>query len=281
MVSCQELFPLKWSKHSLNSVTPMTQHWWMHFPLCQWGWRQGVALPQHCTLPAHEVAILPLSLLPLPWPSPLQLPLPSPLLLPTTLPLPLLSPNAVVIAVGHCRCGCRQPSMPPSLLHCRQPLPLPLLLPLPLAIAVSITVGHWSYHRHRPSPLPLPLVKSCCLGTVRIVFDQLKQRMLTYFILFGHWVAHWSKPDDWIGVEWQWPTPALGGERQALSGVAGSRGAAGGQQGGNIDWPCEVLFCCVVGVSAIVKWRLWWCVGCGRRHCWWDSDWTYVRRKRD
>jgi hypothetical protein len=33
--------------------------------------------------------------------------------------------------------------------------------------------------------------------------------------------------------------------------VAGSRGAAGGQQGGDIDWPWEVFFCCVVRVSAI------------------------------
>ncbi len=33
--------------------------------------------------------------------------------------------------------------------------------------------------------------------------------------------------------------------------VAGSRGAAGGQKGGEVDWPWEVLFCLVVGVSAI------------------------------
>ncbi len=38
--------------------------------------------------------------------------------------------------------------------------------------------------------------------------------------------------------------------------VAGSRGAAGGQQGGDVDWPWEVLFCCVVGVSAIDRWCL-------------------------
>ncbi len=29
--------------------------------------------------------------------------------------------------------------------------------------------------------------------------------------------------------------------------VAGSRGAAGGQQGGDVDWPWEVLFCCLLG----------------------------------
>ncbi len=39
--------------------------------------------------------------------------------------------------------------------------------------------------------------------------------------------------------------------------VAGSRGAAGGQKGGDVDWPWEVLFCLVVGVSAIDRWCLW------------------------
>jgi hypothetical protein len=38
--------------------------------------------------------------------------------------------------------------------------------------------------------------------------------------------------------------------------VAGSRGAAGGQQGGEVDQLWEVLFCCVVGVSAIDRWHL-------------------------
>ncbi len=38
--------------------------------------------------------------------------------------------------------------------------------------------------------------------------------------------------------------------------VAGSRGAAGGQQGGDVDQLWEVLFCCVVGVSAVDRWCL-------------------------
>jgi hypothetical protein len=36
--------------------------------------------------------------------------------------------------------------------------------------------------------------------------------------------------------------------------VAGSRGAAGVQQGGDVDLPWEVLFCYVVGVSAVDRW---------------------------
>ncbi len=136
-------------------------------------------LPQRCTLPPHEEATLHFSLLPLLWLLPLQSPLPSPLPLPTPLPLPSLPP--IVVAIGHCRCGCHQPSPPPSLLRCRQPLSLSL--PLPLAIAVSVTVGQRSCHLHPPSPLQLPsaISECCCLGVARIVFNQLKQRMLTLF----------------------------------------------------------------------------------------------------
>ncbi len=136
-------------------------------------------LPQHCTLPAHEEATLPSSLSPSPWLLPLGLPLPSPLPSPTPSPLP--SPSPIAVAVSHCCCGHHQSLPPPSLLRCCQPLPLSL--PLPLAIAVSVTVGHCSCHLRQPSPLPSSLVisKSCCLGAGRIVFDQLKQRMLALF----------------------------------------------------------------------------------------------------
>jgi hypothetical protein len=126
-------------------------------------------------LPAHEEATLPLSSLPSSW----LLPSPSP----SPTPLPSLLPLPIAIAVGHCHCGRHQPLLPPSLLHPRQPLPLPSLSPLPSAIAVTITIGHCSWHLRWPSPSPLLLAnsKSCCLGTARIVFDQLKQRMLTLF----------------------------------------------------------------------------------------------------
>jgi hypothetical protein len=135
-------------------------------------------LPQHCKSPAHEEATLPLSLLPLPWLSPLRSPLPSSSPLPTPLPSPL--PLPIAGAVGHL--PLRLQLLPPlSLLHYRQPSPLPL--PSPLAIAISVTVGHRSCHLRRASPLPSPLAisESCCLGAARFVFDQLKQRMLTLF----------------------------------------------------------------------------------------------------
>ncbi len=132
-------------------------------------------LPQRCTLPAYEKATLHLSLLPLLWPLPLQSPLPSLLSLPT--PLPLLSLPPIAVAIGHFCCSCHQPSLLPSLLHCSQPLPLPL------AIAISVTISQCICHLCWPALLPSPLAISecCCLGVTRIVFDQLKQKMLTLF----------------------------------------------------------------------------------------------------
>jgi hypothetical protein len=64
-----------------------------------------------------------------------------------------------------------------------------------LAIAISVTVGHHSCHLHWPSLSLLlsAISESCYLGTARIVFDQLKQRMLTLFILFGQWAAHYDQ----------------------------------------------------------------------------------------
>jgi hypothetical protein len=99
----------------------------------------------------------------------------------------------------HCRCHC----------HCNCPLPLPLLLviansitstiaaaisvvlPSAIAVAVTLAVGHCRLHHRWPSQLSLPsaitvamplaISESCCLGAARIVFNQLKQRMLTLF----------------------------------------------------------------------------------------------------
>jgi hypothetical protein len=63
-------------------------------------------------------------------------------------------------------------------------------LPSAIAVAITLAIGHHLHHR-RPSQLPLPLAitvamllaisESCCLGAARIVFDQLKQKMLTLF----------------------------------------------------------------------------------------------------
>ncbi len=88
-------------------------------------------------------------------------------------PLPLPSAIAVAVAIDHRR----RPlcCIAVSHCHCCRPChqPLPSLLPSPSAIAVAISIGH---HCHRPWSA---ISKSCCLGAARIVFNQLKQRMLT------------------------------------------------------------------------------------------------------
>ncbi len=136
----------------------------MNFPYVHGGGGKVSPVQKHCTLPPHEVATLP-SWSPLLWPSPLPSlsPSPTPAPLPLPSPLPLQSPIAITAAVGQC-CGLREPLLPPSLLHCHQPL----LLSSPLLsdIAVSIIVGNCSCHCRQPSrsPCPWPFLRVVALA---------------------------------------------------------------------------------------------------------------------
>jgi hypothetical protein len=98
----------------------------------------------------------------------------------------------VAIAIAHHRRHCCWPLL-------RSPwtitAAISVALPSAIAVAVALAVGHCRLRHHQPLQLPLPLVitvamplaisKSCCLGVARIVFDQLKQRMLTFFYFVG------------------------------------------------------------------------------------------------
>jgi hypothetical protein len=65
------------------------------------------------------------------------------------------------------------------------------MLPSAITVAVAYAIGHRRLCHHWPLQLPSPLAitvamplaisESCCLGPARIVFNQLKQRMLTLF----------------------------------------------------------------------------------------------------
>jgi hypothetical protein len=87
--------------------------------------------------------------------------------------LPLPSANAITVTINHHR--------------------ISVALPSAIAVVVPLAIGHCRLHHHQPLQLPLPLAitiamplaisESCCLGATRIVFDQLKQRMLTLFYL--------------------------------------------------------------------------------------------------
>ncbi len=87
--------------------------------------------------------------------------------------------------------------------------------------------------------MPLAISESCCLGMARIVFNQLKQRMLTLFY-FVRTVGGALIKAGWL-TRCQAAMANTSVGRQAASSeqvvreVAGSRGAAGGQKGGDID----------------------------------------------
>jgi hypothetical protein len=162
----------------------------MKFPYVHGGEGKVLPIQKHGTSPPHEEATLP-SWSPLTWPSPL--PLPSPSLTPTPLPspLPLLLQSLITVAtaVGHC-CGCREPSPPPSLLRCHQPLLSPL--PLPLDIAVSVVIGHRICHHHRPSlsPCRWPFLRVVALARQELYLTNQSNECLPYFILLGQWAVY-------------------------------------------------------------------------------------------
>ncbi len=148
---------------------------------------------------------------------------------------------AVAIAITHRHCRCHQ-SLP-----LRLPLTIAaaisVALPSAIAVAVALAVGHCRLHHRRPSQLPLPLAitiamplvisESCCLGTAKIVFNQLKQRMLTLFCSDSRLCTDQSHMTDQVssgdGQHRRW---AASGKYQADSEGSGwqqrgSRGAEG------------------------------------------------------
>ncbi len=160
---------------------------------------------------------------------------------------------------GCCHCHRRHHLHPHR--HCCCHWPLPLRLPSTIAatifvallsaiaVAIALAVGHCCLCHRRPSQLPLPsditvampsvISESCCLGAARIVFNQLKQRMLTSFyfvrtvgsaLIEARWLTRCQAAMANTSVGWQ----AASSERPETH-VAAPRGAHGGQKGGDID----------------------------------------------
>ncbi len=147
---------------------------------------------------------------------------------PSLLPLPLAI--AVAVAISHC-CHhlCR---VAVSHRCCRRPCRWPLPSPSPSAIAVAIAIGH--HHRHA-----LAIAKIFCLGAGRIVFKQSKQRMLTLFYFVRTVGSVLIKAGSLTRCRAAMANTSIGQQaassEQPVREVAGGRGAAGGQQGGDID----------------------------------------------
>jgi hypothetical protein len=166
---------------------------------------------------------------------------------------------AVAVAITHRHCRCRRPL--PLRLPSTIAAAMSVALPSAIAVAVALAIGHCRLRHRCPSQLPsqlaitvaMPLAISCCLGSARIVFNQLKHRMLTSFyfvctvggaLIKAGWLTRCQAAMANTSVGWR-----VTSSERLVREVAGSRGEAGGQQGGNVDWPWEVLFCSVVGVG--------------------------------
>ncbi len=125
----------------------MMQRWWMHFPLCPWGWRQ-------CVAPAIALHIAGT------WRG-------NPAFVITTLAMAV----AIVIAVAISVIIANSVTIVVAIAHCRCRRPLPLRLPLTIAatvsvvlpsaiavtVAIALAIGHCHLHHCWPSQLPSPL----------------------------------------------------------------------------------------------------------------------------
>ncbi len=257
----------------------MTQHWWMQFPLCPWGWMQGVApaiaLHIACTWRGNPPIVI------------VALAVAVAIAIAVAISVIVADSVTIAVAVAHCHCRWPLPLQLPSTIATAVSVALPSAIAVaiavavaipsssPLAIAVAISLGHHRHRCRRPFPKVVALVWQELYST------NWSKECLPYFILFGQWAVHWSKPDAWPGVKRQWPTPALGGERQALRQATsegsgwqqwGSRGAAGWKRwlsmgsvvllccwgiSPNTDGVCDDVLDVVEGIALVRQWLNW------------------------
>jgi hypothetical protein len=164
-----------------------------------------------------------------------------------TIALAIAVAVAVAVAITHRHCCCRWP------LRLRLPSAIAATISVvmlsAIAVSVALSVGHCCLRHRRPLQLPLssaitgamPLAisESCYLGATRIVFNQLKQRMLTlfYFVrtLGGILIEAGSLTRCQAAMANTSTGRQTASSERLVREVAGSRGAAGRQKGGDID----------------------------------------------
>ncbi len=212
----------------------MMQCWWMHFPLCPWGWRQGVAPATMLHIagiwrgnhPFVIISIVDVAIA---------------IAIAITVVITVSIAVTVNVALAYCRCHCRRRW--PLLLQSPFPITAAVSFALPSAIAVAVVlpVGHCRLHHRWPSQLPSPLAITVIVAVAhcqellpcvaRIVFKHFKQIMLTLFYFFwtvggalikARWLTrHWAAmANTSIGQQ------AASSER-LMGEAAGSRGAVG------------------------------------------------------
>jgi hypothetical protein len=163
----------------------------------------------------------------------------------------VVAADSVTIAVAVAHRRCRQP----LLLRLPSTIAAVVSIALPSAIAIAVTValaiGHCRL-RHR-WPLQLPSMLAITVTVAIRYFQELlpwhgknciqpieaKNAYLILFCLDSGWHTDQSRMTDQVssgnGQHQRWVASGKHQGEQLVREVAGSRGAAGGQQGGDID----------------------------------------------
>jgi hypothetical protein len=227
----------------------MMQRWWMHFPLCSWGWRQSVATATalHITgtlrgIPSFVLVALAVAIA---------------IAIAIAISVAIADSVAVTVAVAHCRrCCCR-------------PLPLWLLsiitttisvafLLSAIAIAIALAVGCCHLCHCQPSQLPslLAITVVIAAGHFQDLLPWRGNNCIWTIFCFS-----WTVGSTLIKAGWLTRGQAamantsigrqVASSEQLVREVAGSRGTAGGQQDGDIDWPWESCFVELLGYQPL------------------------------
>ncbi len=125
----------------------MMQRWWMHFPLCPWGWRQGVApaIALHIAgtwkgNPAFVIITLTMAVT---------------IAIAFAISVVVAYSITIAVAVAHCRCRQPLPLQLPSTIAATISVASPSAIAI--TVAVALAVGHCRLCHRRPSQLPSPL----------------------------------------------------------------------------------------------------------------------------
>ncbi len=199
----------------------MMQRWWMHFPLCPWGWRQGVAPATALHISGTWRGNPPFVIVALTMAITIAIAVAISVTAADSVAIPVVAahccgpqPFAVVVAVNHRR----RPLCCVAInhRHCRCPCCWPLPSPSPSAIPVAISIGHHRCHRRWPFPRVLPWCGKNCIQPIEAKLaasgGSCRQQggsrveMLTdhgrccFFVLLGYQLLTDGVCDDVLGV---------------------------------------------------------------------------------
>jgi hypothetical protein len=156
---------------------------------------------------------------------------------------------AVAVAIAHCRCRWPLPLRSSSTIAAALSVALPLAIVV--AVAVALAVGHCRLRHHWQLQLPSPLAITVTIavghfqellpwrGKKCIPPIEAKNAYLIIFCSDSGRRTNQSWMTDQVssgnGQHQRWAVSSKHRGEWLVSKVAGSRGAAGGQQGGDVD----------------------------------------------